>query len=390
MHKNAKDNVLQHSEAKLELYKEYLERYLVILGNSPFISKINIFDIFCGTGIYQDGKAGSPIVAYNCIKENKIRMEKLQKKQKPITLVINDGEPSFIKKVKEYLEKQNQQQCFCDLEFYNMSAEEMLENVYVKLSHQEKNERNLVFIDPYGYKEIHKSDLKKLLDNKQTEMILFLPIAFMNRFKEVSLEDFDNPKYEKLRQFIFEFFNEKHPILNNSKIDDIDFIKHIRDALRFDNHFYSTYYYIERSKSTYFSLFFITHNLLGLEKILEAKWNLNEARGEGFNLPREAELFDKLNLEEQKEDKLKELENLLIRFLGNNINISNCELYEFVLLNDFLPKHANIVLEKLQKNNNLQVWDLEKDSNARRKAFYLGYDYYKERNRKVRYNINRK
>ncbi len=58
--KNVKNNVLPHTQAKLDLYKTYLKIYFSVLGNVSFVKKINIFDIFCGTGIYDDGKIGSP------------------------------------------------------------------------------------------------------------------------------------------------------------------------------------------------------------------------------------------------------------------------------------------------------------------------------------------
>lgn len=50
---DAKKIMLLHSEAKIEFFKKYLERYLRILYLAPTIAEINIFDVFCGTGINQ-------------------------------------------------------------------------------------------------------------------------------------------------------------------------------------------------------------------------------------------------------------------------------------------------------------------------------------------------
>lgn len=66
---SSKDDMEPHSEAKVGLYGKYLEKYLAILGVVPFITKVNIFDVFCGTGLYGNGKLGSPIMAYNVIKK---------------------------------------------------------------------------------------------------------------------------------------------------------------------------------------------------------------------------------------------------------------------------------------------------------------------------------
>src|SRR6478735_7387037 len=86
----AKDTVLPHSQAKLDLYKNYLANYVKILTLSPFFSKINLFDIYCGMGIYKDGKFGSPIITNDVIRENNKVVQGLGKSTKPILVCIND------------------------------------------------------------------------------------------------------------------------------------------------------------------------------------------------------------------------------------------------------------------------------------------------------------
>ena len=66
---DVKNTMQLHSQAKVKFYEEYLTRYLRILYKSSYIKRINIYDIFCGAGVYDDGKEGSPIVAYKAIKE---------------------------------------------------------------------------------------------------------------------------------------------------------------------------------------------------------------------------------------------------------------------------------------------------------------------------------
>ncbi len=88
--KKSQTSILPHSEAKLDLFQKYLFRYLTILGNARGISKINIYDLFCGTGIYEDGKHGSPIIAFNLIKENRKLFKEKGWEIKPIQHLIND------------------------------------------------------------------------------------------------------------------------------------------------------------------------------------------------------------------------------------------------------------------------------------------------------------
>ena len=56
---------------------------------------------------------------------------------------------------------------------------------------------------------------------------------------------------------------------------------------------------------------------------------------------------------------------------------TNVRLYEIVLSNEFLPKHANEVLKEIQKENlKFHVNDINSGKPARKGAFYLSYSYY--------------
>jgi hypothetical protein len=46
----------------VKLLGEYLKRFLNIIANDGFTNQINVFDLFCGEGIYEDGGEGSPLV----------------------------------------------------------------------------------------------------------------------------------------------------------------------------------------------------------------------------------------------------------------------------------------------------------------------------------------
>jgi hypothetical protein len=52
-----------HTEIKLMLYKQYLQKYLIILLNSPHIDTIHIYDLFCGKGGTDEGQVGSALIS---------------------------------------------------------------------------------------------------------------------------------------------------------------------------------------------------------------------------------------------------------------------------------------------------------------------------------------
>ena len=63
------------------------------------IEEVNIFDVFCGRGIYADGGLGSPIRTVQTVKE----VRENHPSDKRFNLYFNDAENSFVKQVKKYI-----------------------------------------------------------------------------------------------------------------------------------------------------------------------------------------------------------------------------------------------------------------------------------------------
>lgn len=200
MKKDAKKIVLPHSKAKLDLYKSYLEKYFTILGLAKWVNKINIYDIFYGNGLYEDGNIGSPLIAVECVKENNLLFEKNGWQKKQIIINVNDGAKIKIENVKNLLKDEVIENC--KINFYNNEANVMLDLTAKEINSFSSNERTLVFIDPYGYSDISKQKLVDLLTKNHTEVLLFLPVMQMYRFSEIAFNDIERKCYEDLRRFI--------------------------------------------------------------------------------------------------------------------------------------------------------------------------------------------
>ena len=372
---DVKNTMQMHSRAKVEFYKTYLEMYVAILCQSKYIKHIRIYDVFCGMGIYEDGGKGSPVVAYETIKgvydAHKVTLET------DIVLTINDISKERIDKVKDYIEANKHS--YCSVRPYNLAIEKLLEKIIPEISSTPKDTRNLVFIDPYGYKDIKKELLLKLMANGRTEVILFLPISHMQRFTNVAMQDDDSlTQYEPLRTFVYSFFpDENHPIRQNT-VKAKEYIQYIADALKFDDKYYTTSYYIERDKANVFALFFMSSNIFGFEKILETKWKLDEGHGGGFRLPDKDQTLNLFADEfalETKNENARKLRNILVDALKTPK--TNNEIYELVLRNEFLPKHANEILKEMQDVNvKFIVSNCKTGDIARKNSFYLSYKYY--------------
>ena len=143
---DVKNTMQLHSRAKVDFYKTYLERYVAILCQSQYIRHIRIYDVYCGMGIYEDGGKGSPVVAYDTIKDiyeaHKITNDT------DITLVVNDKSEARIARVQEYIE--SNKHSYCKVRPYNLEIGELLGIIIPEINKTPNDTRNLVFIDPYG------------------------------------------------------------------------------------------------------------------------------------------------------------------------------------------------------------------------------------------------
>lgn len=381
---NAKDVVLPHSQAKLALYQNYLLHYLRVLGLTPFVNKINLFDIYCGIGVYKDGNVGSPVITNKCIKETNEIIRQLGKQLKPITVNINDFEKHKIDNVEAILNADKIENCTYD--FFNKDADEMLDIASTKVNSYQSTERSLVFIDPYGYSQIHSEKIYNLIKNEHTEIILFLPVMQMYRFKDIAINDPNRACYEDLRKFIFSFFPANHKILGDSIENVFEFIKEIKVALSFNNKFYTCSHYIERGKGNYYALFFITSNIYGLDKMVEAKWQLDPIKGKGFLQKKTPSLFDNHFEEVDHNRELDFLKVQIVDALKKGL-LSNNDVYWLTLLNEFRPTHAKTVLDRLIKFKKVDTCNDKGEHIDSAGAYYLDYTHYKNRENKIYFKL---
>lgn len=349
---DAKQLMLEHSKAKVNLFKRYLSIYLNILNRVDFINHIRLYDLFAGEGIYSYGGKGSAVSVAETIRDHYYSENK---KITDITFTINEPGISEIEPGVKKLERIKKEIATIslpgnlNLAYHDEKYEIIISEVIQDVSNLESNERALLFIDPWGYKEVDFNDLKVITANKKAEVILFLPIYFMYRFTEKSLSPTDFPGGRSLENILKQIFDNEKPNTENQEL----FIKSIKKA--FQKKEYSQYvdtFVIERAAGQLFSLFFFTDNQTGMRAMLESKWKEDEERGHGFRInANQGSLFKGISASN--------FPYLLEEFLRLHKKVSNEELYEFILQRSHLPKHANEVLKSLKKRNIIEVNSLD-------------------------------
>ncbi|MEO6978719.1 MAG: three-Cys-motif partner protein TcmP [Mucilaginibacter sp.] len=344
----------EHSKAKIELWSYYLSIYLNIIHRAVGIDQIYLYDVFCGEGKYEGGESGSPLVTLEKIKEH----YDLNNNSCPnIEIQFNDSGQSEIEKSKKRIErvehfaKEIYKPGNVHITYTDHDAKTILDNTVTEIAKLTSKQRALLFIDPWGYKEIELKQLKTILKNGRTEIILFLPIYLMYMFTNKAISEDKFPGGKPLQLFIKELFGVESPDMNS----ELKYINSLTQQFKkYLNVAYCTSFSIERNPGHYFSLFFFTNNKIGFQKMLETKWKLDENNGRGYkiaNNKNQSSMFEVVEVSNYNE--------LVHKFIKTNKIVTNGQLLDFGLDNGYLPKHTKMVLDSLKSTNKISLTSLD-------------------------------
>jgi three-Cys-motif partner protein len=366
MEHESKTTMYEHSAAKVRLLKEYIAAYLGILSNADWIKDVYIYDLFCGPGIYENDGVGSPIVFLNEIIKAHHTVANPRNKPTNFRCLFNDLDSEKINQLRLNIEKLHLDLSrFGHIDFQSKDYKLILEDIKQEIK-KFKNERGFVFIDPYGYSEVALSDIEAITSIGKTEVLLFMPTHHMYRFKE-------NATPECLVNFL-----EDLGLTQKIKgVDGLDFIELVKSGFqnKLGNGVYVDSFVLKRDLNQFFCLFFFTSNFLGFIKMLEAKWKIDKEDGRGWGGVEVGTLFANL-AETANTDKLKKL---LLKFLKDEPRTCG-EVFEFIILNRFLPKHGTEILKSIQTSLDVISNDGTKVPKG---AFYLTYDTFKSDPKKI-------
>lgn len=316
------DEMQQHSIEKLRVYREYLLRYLLVLTKVPAYKVINIIDLFAGIGVSENKKRGSAPIAAGVISG----FRKKTHGKKTIRFFANEKYRVRHAKLKKSLEQ------YDFAEITNKTADDFVGEAFAHgclSQRQAKVSRTLLYIDPYGYTQLSQTNLAKILIEKQIEVLMFIPTFSIYRFKNKQRAG----RLNSARQFLADL-GMSEPTINDIKIFD-DLVAKLVQALREKARTRFVYSYeLPHKKSNRYHLFFVTKNVAGARKFLEAK---NEIRKGQLTL------FDGTGRE------VEVVREVLSR------EITNKKLYVEMIERGYLPRAVNPVLRSLEKKDILKV-----------------------------------
>lgn len=336
-----------HTEVKHAILRKYLDAWIPIISK---FKRANYIDGFAGAGKYSDGEDGSPIIAIKSLIEHKLinninaefnflfieedndRCNHLSSELTKINLTI----PQNIK-IKTQIE--------CGQFDEKLNAIfDVLENNHSKIA------PTFVFIDPFGIKGVSIKTIKRIMANPSCEVFINFMYEELNRFinlpqnenhiKELFGEDIEWRKVKLITDP-----KERYNFLTSlyeTQLRSICNIKHIR-----------TFKMINKFNKDDYVLFFCTNEDLGLIKMKEAMWRIDNSGN--FNFSDATYNPAQMTLFEIQPNYLQLKKLILTKFKGNDVSIESLEKFIW-FETPFLVSHLRKpILDPMEKNAEIKI-----------------------------------
>ncbi len=326
--------------AKVKIYKEYITGYLPKILQT--FKRCLIADLFCGAG-KNGAQDGSPLVL---IKQTEyiLASPSLSKLTLGIEILFNDNDKKNIDDLKSQLYRT-----------YHSSIKihpiknARFQNILTDLLQEFRQNKipKFFFLDPFKYSDVTIDNLKDLMDLPFTEVFLFTPIFHSYRFSNEG----DFPKNHKTRVFVEEFTTRG--MANYDGIDD--FMQSIKEKIKIElNLDYVRPILLDDGKCKN-AIFLLTKHQAGM--LLMNKIALKQSDdGKGVNIQDQqsgqSDIFGT-----QGTSRFGVFANKLEDTLKINRQMTNAEIVDFTIREEFLPKNAKDILNNLCNNNKLTVYN---------------------------------
>ncbi len=371
------NNLEEHSKIKLKVLTEYIKTWMRKVVLNPY-GKGNclVVDTFAGTGIYDDGNYGSPIII---IKEALDFIEQAKKhpnmKVKTINLIFIESDINNYKLLKQNIEKYVNTNI---VEHKFNSINEHL-NIAISNSTHEKFIKNLLskvdnmipaffFIDPFKFSvpfELNKGLLEKY---NNVELLFNLITEELSRFFEV----------DKTNQSLKTLYGIEDTSMIKSKIKDKNGKKRINVITNFYKKrllevgaLYTLNFDIQRETGHYkMSLIYATKNIKGFDTMKDVLNKLSSEETSDFEY-----LVDKsggqmrLDLYPKEEKIIEELADYIYK-IYNGKRIKSSVIKNEVEKHPYIPSsYYNKAMKLLKDGNKIISVIKPTGENARKGSF---------------------
>lgn len=253
-----------HTEAKHAILKKYLDAWLPIMAsrNGP----VNYIDGFAGPGEYEGGEEGSPLIAIKAITEHKSDL----KSEFGLLFIEADRKRcEFLKRKIASIVLPKNVSIGCHCERFDKVMTSILDKIDKEGSIIAPT---FVFIDPFGFAGVPLSIIKRIMINPRCEVLITFMYEEINRFIS------EEPLWKSLTELFgndewmtvidIEDPLKREIILQGIYKKQLGSVANIQHVLSFKMR--------NKINKTDYLLFFGTNNILGLKKMKEAMWKVDE------------------------------------------------------------------------------------------------------------------
>lgn len=338
--------IREHSKIKLELYKLYLERYLYVLLVTPFFKSICVHDVFAGSGISRNEEKGSSVIAAETIAQ---LISEQNQWSKNVFLLVNDADTKKFLMLQQHMSK---------YQFATTTNNEA--DRYIQSWSPMPGSHNLFFIDPHGYTQVSVDNLKRLFSRETCDFLIFIPVYHIYRFLR---KEEDSEQLKPIANFLDALGIKEIDAVRVSNVEDFSDL--IVSGLRGISNTEFVYKQIieNRTSNSKYGLFFITHNILGAEKFLDAQEKLKKVIEDSHTQMS----FNFVGVSNKA---------LITQSMKKSTEYDNTQLYKFGIKTGLLPKEVTQQLRQLERDGKLVVSEI-RGKKRNNRGFYIGYKQYR-------------
>jgi three-Cys-motif partner protein len=341
MSKEFFEKFTEDTNVKLELYEDYLTKWLpvFIATPKPFRNILNIMDLFCGPGQDDEGTLGSPLIALKVLKKYEGYVFNTSV---VINLYLNDYEQMHIEQLKLNVEKLGYNKKKINIHY---SCRDFTE-YYLDLQKITRNSANLIFLDQFGIKYVNQKIFTEIIQFPVTDLIFFISSTTFKRFHndsnvnsilKLNSEEIQNEDFYKIHRLVHKAYSNFIP----------------------DHHSYGLAPFSIKKGTNVYGLIFGSGHPLGLEKFLDICWEKDEVTGEAnFDIQGDVRLQSTPSLfseEESKTFKIQEFQSLLQAAILRGELKNDRQIYIFALNHGFTNKHIVPVIDSLKKTEKINI-----------------------------------
>ncbi len=354
-----------HTEMKHTILRKYLDVWIPILNSKK--SDLIYIDGFAGPGEYSNGEKGSPIIALEALKNQRVQI----KKKVNFVFIEKDQQrcDHLIEVLKKFgtIESGYIKDPICGE--FETEVNKLLDNIDESIERKkEETGRSyfrvptFAFIDPFGY-QMRMETVKRIMSSPQSEVLITFVIPELKRFcNNLSWENmmtnlFGSDEWKKINNIPVE---EKDDFLRDLYIKQLKEYAEIKYVLSFQM--------INKHNQTSYFLLFGTNHWRGLEEMKNKLWKVDPTGDFKFNditNPVQHTLMDYSDFNYEK------IISELKKLSGKEITVM--DIRKYITLETPYPTQRikSEVLKKMEINGDLIGLDPRKKANS-----YPG-DYFK-------------